>query len=250
MIKLRYVFIGIIFIIQLSLSATLPNIILMGPPGCGKGTFAEILKQNYGYYQISIGDILRWHVRKNTKIGKLKEEAKKAGKYLEDAIVFNIIEEQVLGCLKINVPFILDNFPRNVKALNFIVSLFKRLYLENNVKFIRFQTSDKTSFARLLGRFVCPKIGCACSFNLISKPPVTDGICDLCKTQLIRRPSDTEENTKRRLGLYRQNVEPLADTAKLFGYPVIEVNADGTVSECEQRYISLIRTEILLGPKL
>jgi adenylate kinase len=244
MIKLKQFCVGIVFVTHLSLSA-IPNLVLLGPPGCGKGTFASILKQHFGYYQISIGDILRSHVRENTGIGKLKVAAKQEGKYLDDTIVFRIIDEQISSCLQNKTLFILDNFPRNVKAFNFVIDLFRRYNLSTkNVKFIRFHTSDRTSFERILNRRVCPNVKCAYSYNLVTKRPKVDGICDRCKSKLIRRPSDTPENTKRRLRLYRENVEPLADKAKLCGFQVIEVNADIPIQQCAERYQALIRAKL------
>lgn len=243
MIKLKQLCVGISLVAYLSLSP-LPNLVLLGPPGCGKGTLSSFLKQCCGYHQISIGDILRYHARENTAIGLKVKKAKEEKKYLDDAIVFGLIDEQISNCLRTKTLFILDNFPRNIKSFNFIIELFKKYNIVNNVKFIRFQASDKTSFDRLLNRYVCSNIKCAYSFNLETKPPKVNGICDQCQSKLIRRPGDTPENTARRLGLYRNNVEPLVDTAKSCGFETIEVNVDIPITECQELYKELLRAKL------
>ena len=177
------------------------NIILMGPPGAGKGTQAKILVEEYGLKHISTGDILREAVKKGTPLGMKAKEYMDRGELVPDDIMVGLIRE-VLP--KDN--FILDGFPRTLPQ----AEALERMLKEEGIKIdavIFFDVNDDVIVERLSGRRSCPS--CGAVYHIKYNPPRNDEICDRCGTKLIQRDDDREEVVRRRLEVYRKQTEPL-----------------------------------------
>ena len=173
----------------------------MGPPGAGKGTQGEILEKKLGISTISTGLMLRTAIKEQTEVGKLAEKYINEGKLVPDEVMVSIVKERLAkpDCEK---GFILDGFPRTTaqaEALdNAGVDIDKVLLLE---------VDDDKIVERLSSRRECSK--CGVPYNIISKKPAKEGICDNCGGELICRKDDIPETIQNRLNVYHEQPEPI-----------------------------------------
>ena len=181
------------------------NLILLGPPGAGKGTQAQRIVERYRIPQISTGDILRTAVKEGTLLGVKAKGFMDQGKLVPDEIVIGIIEER-LKATDCNVGFILDGFPRTIpqaEALEPIqVKLGKKI---NHV--ISIEVDPEELVRRLTGRRTCKN--CGAMFHVLFQPPKKEGMCDRCAGMLYQRADDNEEAIRTRLKEYEKQTSPL-----------------------------------------
>jgi adenylate kinase len=182
------------------------NIILLGPPGAGKGTQAKMIEDKLGLVQLSTGDMLRAAVVEGTEIGKIADGIMKRGDLVPDDVVVSIISERV-DADDCKGGFVLDGFPRNAaqaEALDAMLS-DKSLKLDHVVEM---KVDVDILVERITGRYTCGK--CGAGYHDIYKPVAKDGVCDECGSKdLIRRPDDNAETVRSRLGVYSRETEPL-----------------------------------------
>ena len=206
-------------------------IVLLGPPGSGKGTQAVKLAAKFGVPHISTGDILRAHVRKKTKLGKLAQSYMAAGKLVPDDVVIEMTAKR-LREPDAKKGFILDGFPRNlaqaralegVTALDHVVNLF--LDAEDLVK-------------RPTGRRICPN--CAAVYHLLTNPSKKPGRCDKCGHELTTRTDDTEDVVRTRVKTYDEQTRPLTEHYKAKGL-LQDVYASGHIEEVFHRVLEALR---------
>lgn len=186
------------------------NIIFIAPPAAGKGTQSAKLESKYGYKHISTGDLLRNAIKEQTSLGKEVEAVIARGEFVSDEIVTNLLEEELQ---KVNSPFILDGYPRNIKQAQTLDNIMSKLNINDTIA-IYLELDLNTSMKRALGREVCT--GCGFSYNnqideLKSK---VEGICDTCGSVLKHRSDDTEETFKIRFDTYEKETNPLLDYYK------------------------------------
>ncbi|MEA3475955.1 MAG: adenylate kinase [Candidatus Cloacimonadota bacterium] len=189
-------------------------IILLGPPGAGKGTQAKLVENKYNIPHISTGDILRDAIDKNSKLGKKADVYMHKGELVPDNIILDLVEKRVTQSDCENGA-LFDGFPRNVKQ----ATMFQNMkYVKNSESFyvILIDIPDKEAIKRLSNRRYCPK--CKSIYNLIHKVPKkkNDGtyFCDNCGTKLIIRDDDKVETIKSRLEVYHESVKPMIDFYK------------------------------------
>jgi adenylate kinase len=212
------------------------NFVLIGPPGSGKGTFSSYMVQKFGYSQICPGDLVREQVKKQTKLGKEMEPIVKRGDYISDSIIFKMIKDCILEAIKKKQPFIIDGFPRSVEALNFLNSVFTEQKIESEVAYIHFKIEDEICVDRITNRLVC--FNCKSIFNKTTQKPKVNMVCDSCKGKLETRIGDSEENAKKRLLYYRENIEPLVKKARL-QFDVIELAANSSSDTLYKKFDEL-----------
>lgn len=182
------------------------NLILLGPPGAGKGTQARMLAESGGLVQLSTGDMLRAAVAAGTDIGTQAKETMERGELVSDNIVIGIISERIEepDCAG---GFLLDGFPRTVaqaEALDEILTQ-KNKTLD---AVIEIRADDEQLVERITGRFTCAK--CGEGYHDTFRRPVTDGICDKCGgSEFSRRKDDNQETVRSRLRAYHAQTEPL-----------------------------------------
>lgn len=185
------------------------NIILLGPPGAGKGTQARILMDRKGLVQLSTGDMLRAAVAAGTEVGKQADAVMKAGKLVSDEIVIGVIGER-LKAADVKAGVIFDGFPRTVAQ----AEALDKLLAANGMTLdcvIEMKVDDALLVDRVSGRYTCAK--CGEGYHDRHKQPKVVGICDSCGgDQFKRRADDNAETVKGRLSAYH------AETAPLIGY--------------------------------
>ena len=177
------------------------KLILLGAPGAGKGTYAEILKNKLDIPTISTGNILRAAVKNGTPIGLKAKEYIDHGQLVPDEVIIGIITErlQEADCAR---GYILDGVPRTIAQAE---AMEKAGIMFDHV--ISIEIADETSVNRMGNRRVCED--CGASYHLVAVPPKVEGVCDKCGGKLIQRKDDAPETVKARLDVYHQETEPL-----------------------------------------
>ena len=177
------------------------NLILLGAPGAGKGTQAELLAEKFSIPAISTGKMLREAMRNGSELGEAVREIMDSGKLVPDDVVLSIVKERV-ACTDCKNGYILDGVPRTLSqaialdatgvAIDYVVSI---------------EIADEVIEKRMTGRRVCP--GCGASYHIANNPPKTEGICDACGGELIIREDDAPETVRHRLAVYHEMTEVL-----------------------------------------
>lgn len=182
------------------------NIILLGPPGAGKGTQARLIQEKYNLDLIATGEILREEIKKGTSLGLQVKQTMDAGLYPSDDIILQILEER-LASIKGNGA-ILDGVPRTINQAEKIDAMFGRMGLKLDAV-IQLAVDENELLKRLSSRRICKDCGATYTLEL---PPREEGICDKCHgRELIRRPDDSPEVIRTRFDLYNQQTKPLID---------------------------------------
>ena len=181
--------------------------ILLGPPGAGKGTQADLIVAKYGIPHISTGDIFRENIKKETPFGKKAQAFMNKGELVPDDLVCEIATDRLLkdDC---NEGFLLDGFPRTVYQAEKLDDFLKEQGISLTAV-LDLEVGDKELFERLTGRRVC-KV-CGASYHIVNIPPKKDGICDKCGGELIQRSDDNEKTVKNRIDVYNNETKPLVD---------------------------------------
>ncbi len=183
------------------------KIILLGPPGAGKGTIAKALMQHDGSVQISTGDILRGAVAAGTELGKQAEAAMTAGDLVTDELIMGIMEERLLeeDCKQ---GYLLDGFPRTIPQAEALKALLVKLGEKLDCA-LELDIARDVIIDRLTTRRTCPN--CGEIYNVKSKPPKVEGICDVCGSEIAQRDDETEEAIENRLQVYNEQTAPLVE---------------------------------------
>ncbi len=180
-------------------------VILLGPPGSGKGTQAKLLWKERQWPQLSTGDMLRSAIEKGTKLGAEAKAYMDQGKLVPDSVVVGLIEERT-NADDCKSGFILDGFPRNVAQGIVLDGMLSKQNRQVD-RVILFGIPDDEIVKRISGRRTCSK--CNSMYHIENAPAKVNGVCDQCGAQLIQRPDDQPEIVKKRLAVYHEQTEPL-----------------------------------------
>jgi adenylate kinase len=215
------------------------RLILMGPPGCGKGTQGKKLEAKYHIPQLSTGDMLRQAIRDKTPVGMKAKGYMDKGNLVPDDVIVGVMRDR-FKMPDVEGGYILDGFPRTVGQAEALDSLFKasghRLTAAINL-----DVSDKEVIARLSGRRQCRK--CGTGFHVEFNKSRKDGVCDACGGELYQRDDDVAETVASRLSVYREKTAPLLDYYEKQGL-LHNVTGTGSIDEIFARVCSLIDKEI------
>ncbi len=182
------------------------RLILLGPPGAGKGTQAQRLQDKYGIVQLSTGDMLRAAVKAGTPVGKRAGEIMERGDLVPDEVVVGIIAERIDQADCAN-GFILDGFPRTEAQADTLEKMLSDKGLQLDAV-IEMKVDEEALVRRITGRFTCAK--CGAGYHDEFQRPKVDDVCDRCGgTEFSRRADDNEETVRARLGAYREQTAPL-----------------------------------------
>lgn len=189
------------------------KIILLGPPGAGKGTQAQLLKERLGLKHISTGDIFRELIKKASPLGLKIKKYVESGQLVPDEIVVEVVVQEIKA-LDLAKGFVLDGFPRTLKQAEILDSTFKEMDISID-KIFYFETSEDVIIKRLSGRRICQK--CGANYHLHNMPSKREGICDLCGAELYQREDDKPATIHNRLKVYKDETHELIAYYKNLG---------------------------------
>ncbi|HJI74541.1 MAG TPA: adenylate kinase [Veillonellaceae bacterium] len=201
-------------------------ILLMGPPGAGKGTQAEKLIREYGIPQISTGDMFRAAVKSGTALGKEAKSYMDKGALVPDSVTVGIVKERLAqdDCKK---GWILDGFPRTTAQASALDAILHDLGIQLTAV-LDFNVNRDDLVKRVSGRLVCRQ--CGASFHKEFRPPKQEGVCDNCGGELYQRADDNEVTVRERLAVYDTSTKPLIDYYKVSGR-YYEINGDQSMDQ-------------------
>lgn len=202
------------------------RLVLLGPPGSGKGTQAKMVSEKMGIPQISTGDILREAVARGTELGRKARSYMDAGQLVPDDVMLGLMERRIgeADCAR---GYILDGFPRTLAQALGLDEILSRRGEAIDLA-ILIEAGDDTVVKRLTRRRVCP--ACHALYNLDTDPPKDDNRCDRCGVELVLRSDDEETTVRTRLNVYRNDTLPLADYYDSKGI-LRKVDGEGTIDD-------------------
>lgn len=215
---------SLLFAEELFSKKNLKVVILLGPPGSGKGTQAVRLTKELGIPHISTGDLFRENISKDTELGRRAKTYMNAGKLVPDAVVLDMLFDRVSKPDAQN-GYLLDGFPRTVPQAE---ALDKHLAGNTDLVVLDLEVPDEIIFKRAEGRLTCKS--CGNIHNRYFSPPATEGACDKCGGELMQRPDDKAEVVEERLRVYHEQTQPLVDYYQRKG---VLKSVDGTKSPDE-----------------
>ncbi len=201
---------------------TARNMVLLGPPGAGKGTQAKELSARLGVPHISTGDMLREAVREGTPLGLKAKAVMESGGLVSDELLTGIVKER-LAKGDCGPGFILDGYPRNLSQAAILEGILKELGKEA-VRAVELEVADEVIVSRLSSRRSCPS--CGAVYNVVTSPPKSPGVCDKCGTSLTLREDDKEDVIRERLRVYHEKTAPLSQHFRSRG-ALLSVPGDG-----------------------
>ncbi|GGZ91030.1 adenylate kinase [Streptomyces echinoruber] len=215
------------------------RIVLVGPPGAGKGTQATRLAEKLKIPHISTGDLFRTNMSRQTELGKLAKSYIEAGELVPDEVTIGMAKDRM------EQPdaaggFLLDGFPRNVPQAEALDELLQTERMQLDAV-LDLEVPEEEVVKRIAGRRVC-RNDSAHVFHVTYSPPRQEGVCDLCGGELYQRHDDSEETVRTRLEVYHTQTEPIIDYYKTQGL-VVTISALGKVDEVTRRALEALNRE-------
>jgi adenylate kinase len=212
------------------------RLILVGPPGAGKGTQALHLASHFGIPHISTGDIFRLNIKGETELGKLAKSYMDAGNLVPDSVTNEMVADRLTHD-DAQSGFLLDGYPRNVGQADFLKEALVNAETTLDAV-LEFALANEEIIKRLSGRRTCR--GCGGVSHVIFNAPKTAGICDLCQGELYQREDDKEEVIAHRLDVYSEQTAPIIDYYRKTGL-LNTISAIGEVNEIADRAIAALK---------
>lgn len=212
------------------------RLVLLGPPGAGKGTQARMLEKRLGVPQVASGDLLRTAVRKRTKLGVEAKRYMDKGALVPDDLVLKFIEER-LSQPDAESGFILDGFPRTVAQAETLSAMLKGRGSRQLDKVIAIMVPDEEIVKRISGRRTCKN--CGAMYHLIYDPPRNQNLCNSCNGELYQRDDDAEDTVRMRLEVYAATMRPLLEYYERAGL-LKQIDGIGRPEEIQQRIVEAL----------
>lgn len=184
-------------------------LIMLGAPGTGKGTVANILQDKLNILQVSTGDIFRKHIKEQTELGKLAEKYISKGHLVPDDVTIDLVKDR-LQKDDVKNGIILDGFPRTVVQAEALDEILEEQQRKVDMV-INLTTPKEEIIERIINRRICSNPECKTIYNLILNPPKIDGVCDKCGSELVQRKDDNKKTVEARLESYFEITSPLVD---------------------------------------
>ena len=211
------------------------RVVLLGPPGAGKGTQAKLLQEKFAACQISTGDILRKAVAEQTRLGKEAAQYIERGALVPDDVIVGLVGER-LKEKDCENGFILDGFPRTIPQAESLDAMLREMRLSLN-RALSVQVPRSVIIERLAGRRSCKN--CGALAHVVFSPPKKEGVCDRCGGELYQRQDDKEETVAHRLKVYEQQTAPLVDYYRRRDL-LREIDGVGAVDEIRSRVMAAL----------
>jgi len=212
------------------------NLVFLGAPGSGKGTYAARISEMFHIPAISTGEILRQAMRSGSELGAEVKSYVEGGKLVPDTVMGRVLEER-LGQADCAAGFILDGYPRTLAQAETLERVLKARGCAVTIA-VGVEATGELLLQRLGGRRSCPE--CGAGYNIHTLKPAKDGICDKCGTALVIRPDDEPATIRKRLEVYREQSAPLVSWYKARGI-LRSVSSDAAIPDVVSRIAALIR---------
>ncbi|MBF0504088.1 MAG: adenylate kinase [Candidatus Omnitrophica bacterium] len=184
------------------------RIVLLGPPGVGKGTLADHLKEKYHLAHISTGDMLREETKKDSPLGREIKGLMEKGALVSDELVTRLVVQKIEHGLDLKRGFMFDGFPRTVKQAQDLDAALERVHAPLDCV-LTLEADFNVLLDRMTGRRVCRK--CGALYHVTYKPTAREGICDVCGGEIYQRADDNEKTIKARMEVYNKSTAPIID---------------------------------------
>ena len=215
------------------------NIVIIGPPGSGKGTQAKLLVERLDAHYFQSGEILRRKAKEKTPLGrKIDRLINQAGQLVSDQLMAEIVNDW-LDRVGVEKGIVFDGYPRQISQYQTLTKILASRGTEID-KVIYLKVSQKTAGQRLAARRVCPR--CGRGYNLLTRPPKEDQLCDCCQVELIQRQDDTPSVIKTRLETYHRLTQPLVAFLRQRGI-LIEIDGERSIEAIHQEIMKQIEKD-------
>ncbi|MBQ0996901.1 adenylate kinase [Streptomyces nigra] len=215
------------------------RIVLVGPPGAGKGTQAAFLANNLSIPHISTGDLFRANISQQTDLGKLAKSYMDAGNLVPDEVTIGMAKDR-MEQPDAEHGFLLDGFPRNVSQAEALDEMLSAAGMKLDAV-LDLEVPEDEVVKRIAGRRVCRKDS-SHVFHVTYSPPKQEGVCDVCGGELYQRDDDSEETVRKRLEVYHTQTEPIIDYYKAQGL-VVTISALGKVEDVTARAMQALQSD-------
>ncbi len=218
-------------------------IVLIGPPGSGKGTLSNLLVSMYGWEQLSTGNLCRKHISEGTSIGQQIDFAIKSGKLISDRLMTEMVDEWMAAESRTGKTLILDGYPRTIPQAQALDELLRLKYTSLKLMVFRFVIPDERVIERLSARYICSNNKCQAVYSLArgsTLAPKSDMVCDKCKSPLMQRKDDTKEAIQDRMIVYHLHENELLSFYKNAGYRVLEIDANRPYQDVFENFKTIV----------
>jgi adenylate kinase len=215
------------------------RIVLVGPPGAGKGTQAAFLAKNLSIPHISTGDLFRANISQKTELGNLAKSYMDAGNLVPDEVTIGMAKDR-MEKPDAEHGFLLDGFPRNVSQAEALDTTLDEAGMKLDAV-LDLEVPEEEVVKRIAGRRIC-RNDSSHVFHVTYKQPKQEGVCDVCGGELYQRDDDSEETVRKRLEVYHTQTEPIIDYYKAQGL-VVTISALGKVDEVTERAMDALKSE-------
>jgi adenylate kinase len=206
------------------------NVILLGPPGVGKGTQGVLLAEGKAWKHVATGDILRANRREGTPLGREAQKYMDAGDLVPDELIVAMVKD-TLEAMPPSQGVVFDGFPRTVPQAESLDLALQELGRRVD-RVVVLEADDEVLVKRIAGRRSCPE--CGAVFNVYANPPRREGVCDKCGADLVHRPDDNPETVQNRLDVYKAQTEPLIRFYEGREGVMARIPGEGGVDEIQQ----------------